>query len=189
MVCMNFLAMPTLKNVRSCFFLPISIKPLRSLNDTFESARIGIANAGSFARWAAAMNTSAMPTSLVSTPLAAFRLFALRGGSVLVAAPPAVLLAAFALAMGSSGSPCGRLLRARRAGLACRLGSLLGSLHGSLLGLRGRRCRFPDRIDLALDTLRGHDDRVGQALRAAAGLAQQLVGLGAAGARGRDLLQ
>src|SRR5262249_34980428 len=165
MVCMNFLAMPTLKNVRSCFLRPISIMPLRSLNDTFESARIGIANAGSFARWAAAMTTSAMPTSLVSTPPAAFRLFALGAGCVLVSAPPAVFLAAFALAMGSSGLSIGRFLHARRAGPA------------RPLGLRSRRFHLSGRFGLALDPLRGHDDRVGQALGAAAGRAQQLVGL------------
>src|SRR5262245_4932852 len=181
MVCMNFLAMPTLKNVRSCCLRPISIMPLRSLNDTFESARIGIANAGSFARWAAAMTRSAMPTSLVSTPPAAFRFFALGAGCVLVSTPLAVFLAAFVLAMGSSGLPCGRLLRARRAGPA--------RLLGSLLGLRGRRFHLSGRFDLALDPLRGHDDRVGQTLGAAAGLAQQLIGLRAAGAGRRDLLE
>src|SRR5438552_2267704 len=70
---MNFLAIPTLKNERACFRLPISIIPLRGLNDTFESARIGIANVGSFERWAAATTTSAMPTSLVSTLVLALR--------------------------------------------------------------------------------------------------------------------
>src|SRR5262245_33960679 len=181
MVCMNFFAMPTLKNVRSCFLRPISIMPLRGLNDTFESARIGISNAGSFERWAAVMTTSAIPTSLVSTPPAAFRFFALGAGSVFVSPPAAVFFAALGLAMVSSALPCGRFLRARRARLA--------RLLVRLLVLRGRRFHFPDRFDLALDPLRGHDDRVGQALGAAAGLAQQLVGLRAAGAGRRELLQ
>src|SRR5262245_24643204 len=160
MVCMNFLAMPTLKNVRSCFFLPISIMPLRVLNDTFESARMGISNAGSFERWAAAITTSAMPTSLVSTPPAAFRFFT-----------------AFVLAMRSSALPCGRFLLRVRARLT------------RLLRLGGRCFHCSGRFDLALDPLRGHDDRVGQALGAAAGPAQQLVGLRAAGAGRRDLLE
>src|SRR5262245_34994729 len=181
MVCMNFLAMPTLKNVRSCFLRPISIMPLRWLNDTFESARIGISNAGSLERWAAAMTTSAMPTSLVSTPPTAFRFFALGAGALLSPVLSADFFAALALAMGSSGLPSGRFLRARRARLA--------RLLGSLLGLRGRRLRLPDRFDVTLDPLRGHDDRVGQPFGAAAVLAQKLVGLRAAGAGRRDLLQ
>src|SRR5215472_9610935 len=164
MVCMNFLAMPTLKNVRSCFFLPISIMPLRSLNDTFESARIGIANAGSFECWAAATTTSAMPTSLVSTPPATFRFLALGAGSALVLAP-AVFFVALALAMLSSALPSDRLLRARLAWLAC------------LLRLLGRRFRFADRLDLTLDPFCRHDDRVRQALGAAAGLAELLLEL------------
>src|SRR5262245_47283618 len=168
---MNFFAMPTLKNVRSCFFPPISIMPLRALNDTFESARIGIANAGSFERCAAAMTTSAIPTSLVSTPPAAFRFFARGAASVLVSVS-AVFLAAFALAMESSALPCGGFLRARRALVR----------RSRLLRFRDRRCHFPDRFDLALDPFRGHDDRVGQALGARTGLAQQLVGLRTTGA-------
>src|SRR5262245_7328817 len=164
MVCMNFLAMPTLKNVRSCFLRPISIMPLRSLNDTFESARIGIANAGSLARWAAAMTTSAMPTSLVSTPPLGLGFFALGAGCGLVSSPPAIFLAALALAMGSSALPGGRFLRTR------------STRHARLLRLNDGRFHFGGRIDLALDPLRGHDDRVRQALGAAV-LAQQLVGL------------
>src|SRR5215467_5635216 len=69
---MNFLAMPTLKNERACFLLPISIRPLRSLNDTFDRARIGIANVGSFDRSAAVTTTSAKPTSFFSTGVALF---------------------------------------------------------------------------------------------------------------------
>src|SRR5262245_18086935 len=132
MVCMNFVAMPTLKSVRSCILRPISIMPLRSLNDTFESARIGIANAGSFECWAAAMTTSAIPTSLVSTPPAGFRFFALGAGGVLVSAPPAVFLVALTLAMGSSGLQCGRFLRARHAWHAGVFGIILGDRGGSI---------------------------------------------------------
>src|SRR5262249_48605082 len=69
---MNFLAMPTLKNERACFLLPISIRPLRSLNDTFDRARIGIARLGSFDRSAAVTTTSARPTSFFSTGVAFF---------------------------------------------------------------------------------------------------------------------
>ena len=64
---MNFFAIPTLKNDRVCFFSPISISPLRGLNDTFDKARIGISNVGSLARCAAAMTTSAIPTSFFPT--------------------------------------------------------------------------------------------------------------------------
>src|SRR5438445_13365306 len=64
---MNFLAIPTLKNDRACFRLPISIKPLRSLNSTFDSARIGIAMVGSLRFSAAVITRSATPTSFFST--------------------------------------------------------------------------------------------------------------------------
>src|SRR6185436_11809280 len=121
------------------------------------------------------MTTSAIPTSLVSTPPTAFLFFlALGAASSLFLAPPAVLRVSFALAMASSVLPCGRFLRARLA---------------RLLRLLGRRFRFRDDVGLALDPFRGHDDRVGQALGAAVRLAQQLVGLRAAGSGGRDLLQ
>ena len=64
---MNFFAMPTLKNERACFLSPISIRPLRSLKDTFDRARIGIANVGSFDRSAAVMTMSARPINFFST--------------------------------------------------------------------------------------------------------------------------
>src|SRR6476620_8619052 len=69
---MNFLAMPTLKNERACFLWPISISPLRSLNETFDSARIGMAKVGSFDRSAAVTTMSAMPISFFSTTLGFF---------------------------------------------------------------------------------------------------------------------
>src|SRR5262245_51983644 len=151
MVCMNFLAMPTLKKVRSCFLPPISIMPLRVLNDTFESARIGIAKAGSFERWAAAITTSAIPTSLVSTFPAVFFFFA-PGALVVVVASPPVVFFAFVLAMASSVLPCGLLLRARGA----QLELLLRAFLVKLLRRFGRRFRFRDHLGFALDPLRGH---------------------------------
>src|SRR2546426_11824155 len=63
---MNFLAIPTLKNDRACFRLPISIRPLRSLKVTFDSERIGIVSVGSLSRSAAWFTTSATPISLLS---------------------------------------------------------------------------------------------------------------------------
>src|SRR6516164_9585531 len=168
MVCMNFLAMPTLKNVRSCFLRPISIMPLRWLNDTFESARIGIANAGSFACWAAAMTTSAMPTSLVSTPPAALRFFGLGAGGELASPPPAAFFAALVLAMSV-------LKFSVRPASSQRASSRAARGLESLLRLRRRRFHVSGRFDLALDPLGGHDDRVGQAFGAPAGLAEQFV--------------
>src|SRR5262245_21572691 len=86
---MNFLAIPTLKKDRSCFFFPISMRPLRSLKDTFDNARIGMENVGSLERSAAAITMSARPTSFLSTAVAFFCLvvmesyFLLRGAIVL----------------------------------------------------------------------------------------------------------
>ncbi len=74
-VCMNFLAIPTLKNVRACFLLPISIIPLRSLKVTFERERMGIEIVGSFCRCAAVTTVSATLTSFLSTTLGFFSFF------------------------------------------------------------------------------------------------------------------
>src|SRR5947209_9623355 len=64
---MNFLAIATLKNDRACFRLRRSIRPLRSLNSTFESERTGIAIVGSLRFSAAVITRSATPTSFFST--------------------------------------------------------------------------------------------------------------------------
>ncbi len=64
---MNFLAMPTLKNDRACFLSPIVINPLRGLNETFDRARMGMENVGSFERSAAVMTMSARLMSFFST--------------------------------------------------------------------------------------------------------------------------
>ncbi len=79
-VCMNFLAIPTLKNERACLRLPSSIRPLRSSNVTLDRERTGIANVGSRRRCAASMTTSATPTSFFST-VPIFRAFAAIGVS------------------------------------------------------------------------------------------------------------
>ena len=65
---MNFFAMPTLKNDRACFFSPISINPLRGLNETFDRARIGMAKVGSFARSAAVMTIGHSDEFLSTAP-------------------------------------------------------------------------------------------------------------------------
>src|SRR5262245_149879 len=64
---MNFLAMPTLKNVRSCFRRPISMMPRFSLKLTLARLRTGIESAGSLLFCAALIITSATPTSFFST--------------------------------------------------------------------------------------------------------------------------
>src|SRR5437588_277662 len=72
---MNFLAIPTLKNDRACFPLPISIMPLCSLNVTFDRERTGMARVGSLRRSAAVITVSATPTSFFSTALFVFPFF------------------------------------------------------------------------------------------------------------------
>src|SRR5262245_5282422 len=64
---MNFLAIPTLKNVRACFLRPISMMPRFSLTLTLARLRTGIESAGSWLRCAAVITTSATPTSFFST--------------------------------------------------------------------------------------------------------------------------
>src|SRR5262245_25570490 len=193
MVCINFLAMPTLKKVRSCFLRPISIMPLRELNETLESARMGISKPGSRERWAAWMTTSAMPTSLVSTLEAAFFRFFLAARSVWVSvARPAVFRVVLVLAMGSSA-----LLHALLRVLLRGAGRLAPGFRDSLRVTRNRRsfgrcgrlhCG-PCDTDVALDPLLGHDDRGGHPLGPRAGPAEQLVGLQATRLRRRDLLE
>ena len=99
-VCMNFLAMPTLKKVRSCLRFPISMMPRFSLKLTLARLRTGIESAGSGsarrpgsrcrprrrassrpARWSsrfAAMARSTSPSGLVGEPRRACRLGASR---------------------------------------------------------------------------------------------------------------
>src|SRR5688572_4223139 len=67
MVCMNFLAMPRLKNERPVVASFISMMRFFALNSTFDSARTGIWNSGSFFFLAASRTTSARPTSRSST--------------------------------------------------------------------------------------------------------------------------
>src|SRR4051812_30383786 len=79
MVCMNFLAMPRLKKERPVVALFISMMRFFALNSTFESARTGIWNSGSFFFLAASRTTSARPTSRSSTLSFAMALLLLRG--------------------------------------------------------------------------------------------------------------
>src|SRR4030095_8923406 len=72
---MNFLAIPTLKNVRACFLRPISMMPRFSLKLTLARLRTGIESAGSLLRCAAVMTTSATPTRFFSTAPLFFSFF------------------------------------------------------------------------------------------------------------------
>src|SRR2546423_8271457 len=158
---MNFLAIATLKNDRACFRLPISIRPLRSLNSTFESARTGIAMVGSLRFSAAVITRSATPTSFFSTAVG-FR------GFLAISDPLPLLRLA----------PGARL----RFGPVLRLARRLGFGRRRRRHRLGRRraVRRHDR-HLAFDTLRCDDDRMRQAFGTAAVLPQQLVGLAASG--------
>src|SRR5215470_4682830 len=64
---MNFLAMPTLKKVRSCLRLPISMMPRFSLKLMLARLRTGMDSAGSLLRSAAVITVSAIPISFFST--------------------------------------------------------------------------------------------------------------------------
>src|SRR5437879_839129 len=64
---MNFFAIPTLKSVRSCLRLPISMMPRFSLKLMLARLRTGIDSAGSLPRSAAVITVSATPTSFFST--------------------------------------------------------------------------------------------------------------------------
>ena len=85
---MNRLAIATLKNERTCLRLPISIKPLRALNVTFDSARTGMAKVGSRRRWAASTTTSAIPISFFSTAVG-LRVLVAMGASYAFSGTPA----------------------------------------------------------------------------------------------------
>ena len=66
-------------SLSACFFFPISSRPLRSLNVTFDRARIGIAIVGSLACCAAAITRSARPINFFSTaPFLVSFVFAMR---------------------------------------------------------------------------------------------------------------
>src|SRR6185503_1582778 len=64
---MNFFAMPTLKNERACFRLPISIRPRFSSKVMLARLRTGIDRVGSWLRCAAPITTSATPIRFFST--------------------------------------------------------------------------------------------------------------------------
>src|SRR5689334_25081263 len=83
MVCMNLRAMPRLKKERPVVALFIMIRRFFSLNSTFDSARTGIWNSGSFFFFAESMTTSASPIRRSSTlpfAMALLLLGRLRGG-------------------------------------------------------------------------------------------------------------
>src|SRR5689334_18735048 len=67
MVCMNLRAMPRLKKERPVVASFIMIRRFFSLNSTFESARTGIWNSGSFFFFADSMTWSASPIRRSST--------------------------------------------------------------------------------------------------------------------------
>src|SRR5574341_1476262 len=156
---MNFLAIPTLKNVRACLRLPISMMPRFSSKVTLARLRTGIASVGSLLRSAAVITASATPTSFFST---------------------APLLLAFFRAM---FFPCLRFALPGRPGffLLFSLGSFRRG--GVVLALAAHIRRLP------FGSLGGDDDRMGQTFRAAAIVSQQFVGPLAAGPFHGDLLQ
>src|SRR5882762_3214687 len=156
---MNFFAIPTLNRVRSCLRLPISMMPRFSLKLMLARLRTGIDSAGSRLRSAAVITMSATPTSFFSTGVGFFA----------VALAMRLSLSTFDL-----GLPLGRLRLFRRRGLFGR------SAVGRRVARQHRRLPF--------GAFGGDDDRVRQALRPAL-VAQDLVGLGPAGALESDLLQ
>ena len=64
---MNFFAMPTLKKVRACLRLPISMMPRFSLKLTLARLRTGMDSVGSLLRSAAVITASATLMSFFST--------------------------------------------------------------------------------------------------------------------------
>src|SRR5581483_2770272 len=64
---MNLFAIPTLKSVRTCRRLPISMIPRRALNVTLARLRTGMDRLGSWLRSAAVTTVSATPTSFWRT--------------------------------------------------------------------------------------------------------------------------
>src|SRR6266404_4675067 len=201
---MNFLAIPTLKNVRACLRLPSSMMPRFSLKLTLARLRTGIARVGSLLFSAAVITRSATLMSFFSTAPVLLA-FSLAMGSIL---PRSALRARLALRRPSlrrlalrgpqlPGGPARRPLAAGRGlGLPARLGCALPAGRRLGLGclyrarLRGggvSRVAGQDRR-LPLRAVRGDDDRVRKAFRAALA-AEDLVGAGAAGALERDPLQ
>src|SRR5712672_3231133 len=79
---MNFLAIPTLKNVRACLRLPSSMMPRFSLKLTLARLRTGIARVGSLLFSAAVITRSATLMSFFSTTPVLLA-FALAMGSIL----------------------------------------------------------------------------------------------------------
>src|SRR5262245_35494079 len=173
---MHFLAMATLKNVRACLRLPISMMPRFSLKLMLARLRTGMVSVGSLLRSAAVITVSATPTSFFSTT-ALFVPFAMR---------PLLLL----FSLGGLGS---------LGGLCLRLGACALRRRGRPDGDLGLRLRRFGRRDvrplgaghdgrLPLRALGRDDDRVRQALGTAVA-AEDLVRHGAARSLGGDLLQ
>src|SRR5216683_4661885 len=201
---MNFLAIPTLKNVRACLRLPSSMMPRFSLKLTLARLRTGIARVGSLLFSAAVITRSATLMSFFSTGPVLLA-FSLAMGSIL---PRSALRARLALRRPSlrrlalrgpqlPGGPARRPLAAGRGlGRPARLGRALPAGRRLRLGclyrarLRGGGVSRVARQDrrLPLGALRGDDDRVRETLRSALA-AEDLVGAGAAGALERDPLQ
>ena len=177
---MNFLAMPTLKNVRSCLRLPISMMPRFSLKLTLARLRTGIASVGSLLFSAAVITASATLMSFFSTAPVLLRLrlrhgspiaSALRGLRRLALRGPGLALSRRHLRARDGLRPAAAvaLLRRRRPALPLPRGPVaspracsaaLGSAAAASIASPGSVRR------LALRALGGDDDRVGQALRA-----------------------
>src|SRR5579863_7462159 len=130
MVCMNLRAMPRLKKERPVVASFIMIRRFFSLNSTFDSARTGIWNSGSFFFFAASMTTSARPIRRSSTLAFAMSLllFGRLGRGSLDPLRPLVL------GRSRRGGTLGRLLR--HGTLRPFRGHDDGRLPGGLLFLR-----------------------------------------------------
>src|SRR5215475_3805130 len=204
-VCMNFFAMPTLKNERACLRRPSSIKPFFSSNVTLARLRTGIESVGSLLRSAAVMTVSAMPTSFFSTSPLLFAFF------------PAMF---FLCLLGSVFLGFGRFKCQHHLFSAWRLNlprilfvrffriTSLCNLPGFrlTLGPRGHagfvqfqrqlwRRHAPAPLTagqnrhLAFGALGADDNRMGQPFRSTAIVSQKLIGFRAAGTFHGDLLQ
>src|SRR4029077_2549174 len=203
---MNFLAIPTLKNVRACLRLPSSMMPRFSLKLTLARLRTGIARVGSLLFSAAVITRSATLMSFFSTAPVLLA-FSLAMGSILPRSalrglrrlplrglgpgrlrrghlPGGPTSRPLAAGGGRGGGRPGRLGLARPPGRRLRLGwrrraPLRDRTVGRVAGQVGR---------LPLRAVRGDDDRVRKAFRAALA-AEDLVGADAAGALERDPLE
>src|SRR5437879_4793143 len=181
---MNFLAIPTLKNDRACFPLPISIMPLCSLNVTFDRERTGMARVGSLRCWAAVITVSATPTSFFSTALFVFPFFRVMmlpissSASRVSWVPRQDCSRASCVEALAWHAPCLCVCAPARFPTPC-----LALRTGLIRRLSDQRRHF------TFNALRRDDNRMRETFRATSLLPQELVRLFAAGPLQSDLLK